>query len=99
MCRIMTWEGSLMKPKLEKLLEKPGFGKGALDIDTGIMVYNGEALTYLTLTYPDHYKVYLSVYDDIAPNDLLIETEGSTLREAQKLAEEELKRTVNSNIH
>lgn len=88
-----------MKPKLEKLVENPDFGKGALDMQTGIMVYANVPFTFLVLIYPNSYKLYLSIFDDKAPNDQLIITEAITLHDAQKQAEVELKRILNSNIH
>lgn len=88
-----------MTPKLEKLISSPNFAVGAIDYDTGIMFYNDHPFAFVILIYEESYKVYLSVYDHLAPNDHLIITEASTLEEARAQAEEELKRIVNNNIH
>lgn len=88
-----------MKTKLEKLLAKQEFRKGLIGHDMGIMVCGDEPCTFITLEYADHYKIYLSVFDDQVPDDQLIVVEASTLEEAQMKAEIEMKSIVNSRIH
>ena len=88
-----------MKTKLEKLLAKQEFRKGLVNHDIGIMICGDEPCTFITMEYADHYKIYLSAFEEEAPNDHLIIVEAGTLEEAQMKAEIEMKSIVNSRIH
>lgn len=89
--------GELMTPKLEVLLAKKEFYEGVIEHDTGIMIYNDEPCAFVMLQYVDRYKIYLSVFDDQAPNDQLIVVEGVTLEETQRLAQQEVGKLLNSH--
>lgn len=87
-----------MKSKLDKLVDNPNFGIGAIGHDTGIMIYNDvDTLNYITLTYDDHYEVYLSLFDDT--RDFLVEGNADELAMAKQIAIDKLDRQINRSIH
>lgn len=83
---------------LDKLINHPEFGIYAKDVDVGIMIYkNEDVLNYLTLTYDDHYEVFLSLYDD--ERDYLVVGKSDDLDDAKQLAVAELDKKINKPIH
>lgn len=76
--------------KLGKIVKQ---SKDVLDTEVGILVYDNMPVTYVILTFVDHYVVYL--YDD--DRDILVKGESEDLETAKDFAVSRLLQEI--NIH
>lgn len=79
---------------------------GVIDIDTGILLYKDgrikELVNYIILTYPNHYEVYLHLFDSGEPpfRDILVKGVNENLHRAKDIAVENLQHELQKyNYH